>query len=298
MLTLKPLNVPLGNPLNYKTHRLSKVKRISNIMASLGTSHHTGFNTLLSKSVPHILEKIFFSVDCKSFDACREVCSTWKELLASDKYQKKYDEMLIEKVDKERKLLDASANGRAKDVSQLLTYGVDPNCQQSSGDNMACKTAAPLHLAIFNNHIDVVKILLDEGADPNKKYVERTLLIMAILRNNSKIIDLLLEAGADLNVEHESGSTLLHLAARHCYKDAVEALLARGADPHKVNKKGESPLDKFLWIVLGPSYLERKRVTEDKKEWAEVVKHLLDAGAVPHEDYWDNKNYLELFTLM
>ena len=57
---------------------------------------------LHSKSVPHILEKIFFSLDSKTFDVCREVCRTWKGLLASDEYQKNYDELLL-KEEKARK---------------------------------------------------------------------------------------------------------------------------------------------------------------------------------------------------
>ena len=275
-------------------------------------SQSTGFDVLLSKSVPHILEKIFFSLDCESFVVCREVCSTWKELLASDKYQKKYNEMLVEKADTEKKLLDASTNGSAEDVNHLLTYGVDPNCQQSSGDNMACKSA-PLHLAILNGHIDVVKILLDEGADPNKKYVrkyyERTPLMLATLRNNSKVIELLFEAGADPNIETKGEpwtwpwTTPLHVAVTFCNKDAVKALLDRGADPHIVNIEGQSPLNLVLGNVFQPgmaNYNVRKLCNRQKnnRELPEVVRLLLDAGAEPHEDYWENKKYLELFGQM
>ena len=43
-------------------------------------------NALFSKNVPHILEKIFFSLDYESYKICLEVNSEWKELLTSERY--------------------------------------------------------------------------------------------------------------------------------------------------------------------------------------------------------------------
>ena len=48
-----------------------------------------GFDTLFSKSLPHILENIFLSLDYYSFKTCYEVSNQWKEFITSDSFQKK-----------------------------------------------------------------------------------------------------------------------------------------------------------------------------------------------------------------
>ena len=55
----------------------------------------SGFDVLLTKNVPHILEKIFFSLDYKSFITCREVSKLWKELLTSKSFQMKEKSVYI-----------------------------------------------------------------------------------------------------------------------------------------------------------------------------------------------------------
>ena len=56
-----------------------------------------GFETLFNKSVPHILEKIFFTLDYDSFLACSKVCKTLNDLLSSEPYQRRSNEMLEKK---------------------------------------------------------------------------------------------------------------------------------------------------------------------------------------------------------
>ena len=63
-------------------------------MDTVETSNPCGFDKLFILSVPHILEKIFFSLDIKSFDACRKVSKAWGDLLASQAYTTKYEEMV------------------------------------------------------------------------------------------------------------------------------------------------------------------------------------------------------------
>ena len=46
------------------------------------------FDKLFAKSVPHILEKIFFSLDYESYKECLEVSDTWNKLLLSEPYLK------------------------------------------------------------------------------------------------------------------------------------------------------------------------------------------------------------------
>ena len=61
---------------------------------------------LFSRNVPHILEKIFFSLDYESFQTCFKVNSAWNELLSSESCQRKSNKMLIEKYQDEKKLFD------------------------------------------------------------------------------------------------------------------------------------------------------------------------------------------------
>ena len=54
----------------------------------------SGFDKLFSMNVPHILEKIFFSLDYESYKKCLEVSYAWNKLLESESYQKKLKEEL------------------------------------------------------------------------------------------------------------------------------------------------------------------------------------------------------------
>ena len=58
-------------------------------MASVEHKGNCAFEMLLSKSVPHVLEKIFFSLDYDSFKNCHQVCNGWKDLLISEPFQTK-----------------------------------------------------------------------------------------------------------------------------------------------------------------------------------------------------------------
>ncbi|UKZ87402.1 uncharacterized protein TrAFT101_003207 [Trichoderma asperellum] len=51
-----------------------------------------------------------------------------------------------------------------------------------------------------------------------------------------------LPAGLPPNTTNEKGDTLLMLAAYHGHADLVKLLIEHGADPNRVNDRGQSPL--------------------------------------------------------
>ena len=179
---------------------------LSAIMAEI---HPCEFDKLLTISVPHILEKIFFSLDYKSLKNCHEVCTSWKELLTSVPFQTKAQSMYSEaKQYNEKKLDYFSMQGNAKKVCHLLAIGVDPDCKFS-------KTKyPPLYWSIIKGHPDVTKLLLQAGVDPNKalpashfggcKFEGDLPLYLAACFGNTDVVQLLLNAGADPNVENET----------------------------------------------------------------------------------------------
>ena len=46
--------------------------------------------------------------------------------------------------------------------SSISLQGADPNCQNNDGE-------PALHVAVKNKHIDAIPVLIQEGADVNKK---------------------------------------------------------------------------------------------------------------------------------
>jgi len=82
-------------------------------------------------------------------------------------------------------------------------------------------------------HLEVVKLLLEHGADPNVKNRDgKTPLHNAASEGHLEVVKLLLERGADPNVKDDDGNTPLHNAAWRGHLEVVKLLLEHGADPN------------------------------------------------------------------
>ncbi|KAF7130889.1 hypothetical protein CNMCM5793_003759 [Aspergillus hiratsukae] len=111
----------------------------------------------------------------------------------------------------------ASAEGHDKIVRLLLEDGADPNAQSGSALLAASK----------EGHDKIVKLLLNQGADPNPQ--SGSALLAASKEGHDKIVWLLLFNGADPNPQ--SGSALL-AASKEGHDKIVQLLLNQGADPN------------------------------------------------------------------
>ena len=219
----------------------------------------SGFDKLLSKNVPHILEAIFLSLDYESFKKCCEVNKAWNKLLTAESFQRKFHDDIL---NDERKLHHAAGMyGNTNEVGRLLHSGlVDINCVRR-----AWKTT-PLCEAAMHGHKDVVELLLDAGAEPNKANIYgETPLFRATGYGHNEVIEALLTKGADPNRQNNNGITPLHWAVDCGYIDVLKLLLESGADPNKQDRAMRTPL--------------HMAVDSGHKE---MVKLLLDKGAEPN----------------
>lgn len=90
-------------------------------------------------------------------------------------------------------------------------------------------TMEPLNLAIENNHVDCVRLLLDSGASPNHQYfIGYQLHVMNL--ENIECLEILLERGANPNSLNRCGISPLMKACREHNIEAVRILIKHGAD--------------------------------------------------------------------
>ena len=83
------------------------------------------FDKLFEKSVPHVLEKIFFSLDYESFKNCMDVNKMWHELLTSETFKTKAKAQFQKDITQDqRKLWYAAFDGNVERIKRLLSSGM------------------------------------------------------------------------------------------------------------------------------------------------------------------------------
>ena len=182
------------------------------------------FDILFTKSVPHILETIFLSLDYEAYKACLEVSTAWKELLTTESYLRKAKSVFQDEIDgDEWKLWIAASEGNVGELQNLSSnIFVDVNCVKGK-----CRQTTPLGGAAENtSHKDVIQLLLKRGAKPNiADKLGMTPLQWTARKGNRDVVQLLLDSGAKPNIADREGWTPLHEAASSGHKDIVQLLL-------------------------------------------------------------------------
>jgi len=118
-------------------------------------------------------------------------------------------------------------------VEALLEKGADIHQVNSSG-------RSPLYAACRENHLPLVKLLIERGADVNRGGAEESPLSLAVMENHLEIARHLLAHGAALT-KCPDGDLLLSMAVELENLQMVELLLEHGADPQEPGPYGGNP---------------------------------------------------------
>ncbi|XP_076610020.1 histone-lysine N-methyltransferase EHMT2 isoform X3 [Chaetodon auriga] len=155
----------------------------------------------------------------------------------------------------------AAKLGNQEIVSMLLETGqVDVNAQDSGG-------WTPVIWAAEHKHVDVIKALLNRGADVTINDKELNVCLhWAAYAGNVDIAELVLNSGCSLASVNMHGDTPLHIAAREGYLECVTLFLSRGADIDIMNREGDTPLtlaraDTPVWVALQINRKLRRGIT-------------------------------------
>ena len=162
----------------------------------------------------------------------------------------------------EQQFSEAAKTGDVHGLSLLLDLGVDIN-QQDGESNTA------LHMAYLHQHKKATNFLLNKGADQNEKnraglrpvelapdtqqedlamqaeLLEQQLSLFEQVAQGKikQLVAYLAEGGNPNQQQHESLSSLLHIAVEHDQHELVDVLLQQpGIDLDKANKLGYTPL--------------------------------------------------------
>jgi ankyrin repeat protein len=146
-------------------------------------------------------------------------------------------------------------------VRMLLERGANPNMQlffrpANVRGSTNTRGSTALIRAVTNADMEVVKLLLEHGADASLIMADRQTTIMAALAGRAseqqalQLIQLLHDAGADVNVialvnhrEDSRGGTALHYAVRKRYKEVIKKLAEYGIDMNAKDQDGLTALD-------------------------------------------------------
>ncbi|MBA3915900.1 MAG: ankyrin repeat domain-containing protein [Acidobacteriales bacterium] len=167
----------------------------------------------------------------------------------------------------DRQLYQAAFDGDMDGLKAAMQAGANVN-SKGRGD------FSPLIAAARNGHLDVVKYLVEHGADVDDKDNSRdkTALLAAAFRLHPDIVQYLAEHGADINAQAINGFTPLHDAAFVGDVATVKYLVDKGARLDLKNKHGQTALECAIQgSKMAPAH---GRTTATPADYKEVEDYL------------------------
>ena len=164
-------------------------------------------------------------------------------------------------------IFEAAKNGDLKSMQKFIADGVDVNIETKNGDMMG---TTPLMVASWEGHIEIVKLLIENGADVNasRPYGDITALNEASQNGHTEIVKLLIkhgaidsslidaagsgdiekvrtliEEGTDVNIRaYGNNVTALNEASENGHLEIVQYLVEKGADVNLKSGLSDSSL--------------------------------------------------------
>jgi len=138
------------------------------------------------------------------------------------------------------KLHNAAGKNDLETVQTIVEKGTNVDRKDIAGQT-------PMMWAAETGSIDVVKYLVEKGADVNAvagKQGRGTALIYAAATNRTEVVNYLLDNGADIDaVTPYQKESALFWAAAMGHKEVVQLLLEKGANKTLVNRSGQTVID-------------------------------------------------------
>ena len=196
-----------------------------------------------------------------------------------------------------RELLKANPN-LAKSLIE------EPRLYQSKIVHWIYAGDTALHLAAAGHRVELVRLLLAAGAEPNsaKNHRQSGPLHYAAdgyingpdwdAEKQVLTIECLLEAGANIHAQDKNGATPLHRAVRTRSAAAVKCLLGRGSDARLRNKPGSTPFH----LAVQNTGRGGTGAAAAKAAQRQIVREFLSLGLSPALRDGKGKSVLECAT--
>jgi ankyrin repeat protein len=139
--------------------------------------------------------------------------------------------------------LQAVAAGNVEQAELLLGKGADINAKYTTSEAGMSYGETAIIIASSSGNEAMVKMLLDNEANPNITNEGYSAIIYATNNGFIEIVNMLIEKGADVNQVHVDGTTPLINAVLSDNVEMVKLLLDKGADPSIKDYGENSALD-------------------------------------------------------
>ena len=195
----------------------------------------------------------------KATDRCRRRCESMGHLRRGPLFTAVG---LASKIDGGRASIDPLNETDGKTILRLLLdRGANPNMQlffrpANVRGSTNTRGSTPLIRAATNGDLEIVQLLLANGADATLYMADRQTPIHAVLAGRAsedealELIRILYTAGTDVNVvalvnhrEEVRGGSALHNAVRKRYKEVIKLLASYGIDMNAADQDGLTALD-------------------------------------------------------
>ncbi|MDA3838253.1 MAG: ankyrin repeat domain-containing protein [Candidatus Delongbacteria bacterium] len=133
-------------------------------------------------------------------------------------------------------IVRAAYNGNIKQINNFISASIDVNTMNYLG-------RSALHYASERGNIELVEILINNGADVNLKDKNGVTPLMEASEKNVELVKSLLNAGADVNLYSNYRKNALIYAVEKDRGDIVKFLLGNGADTSIMTKSGRNAFD-------------------------------------------------------